>query len=400
MTSRFLSSGFLSGLALIIAAPVVAAPGSVRDFQLRPTPAPTATPEVQGPVDTEGPVRRAPRVIPTDRPLPEPIQLPTQNPSESTATPVVQPTPSESATPRAQPQRQAPAAAVERIPATPPPVSPPQQADESAQDVDGTADIPAPVTTPVPSTDLSGLPAADETSGSDIMSGISSQLWWLLALIAALVLVALVWWKRSRLVTAGAPEIEPPLQRTTPDEVPPAPLPEPAPLPRAATAAALGTAKVPVQVKAEAHSLSRSVMNATLALKLDIRNLGTRTMRDIIVKADMVTAHGKAPMDQQLATAATDLSALSTIAELAARDTQTLTSELRLPVSAIKLIPQGRAFVYVPLLRIRIEAEGKAPVTRTFVIGNLPPQGQSKLQPFRLDEMAQTYRNIGLRALD
>lgn len=141
-------------------------------------------------------------------------------------------------------------------------------------------------------------------------------------------------------------------------------------------------------------------MNATLAFKLDIRNLGTRTMRDIIVKADMVTAHGKAPMDQQLATANTDLPALSTIAELAARDTQTLTSELRLPVSAIKLIPQGRAFVYVPLLRIRIEAEGKAPVTRTFVIGNLPPQGQSKLQPFRLDEMAQSYRNIGLRALD
>ena len=59
----------------------------------------------------------------------------------------------------------------------------------------------------------------------------------------------------------------------------------------------------------------------------------------------------------------------------------------------------GKAVVYVPLLRVRAEAQDLIPVARTFVVG-LPGGMNQRLQPFRLDEMPQTYRGLSQHALD
>ncbi len=146
--------------------------------------------------------------------------------------------------------------------------------------------------------------------------------------------------------------------------------------------------------------LSRSLMFATLGYSLDLRNLGTRPLRDLTVKADLVTAHGNAPLDEQLADRSTDLLPVTTVELIAAQETYRLDSEYRLPIGQIRTMAQGNAQLYVPLLRISIAMEGKAPLVRSFVVGILPPSGWGKLQPFRRDEMAQNYRDIGLRPLD
>ncbi len=142
------------------------------------------------------------------------------------------------------------------------------------------------------------------------------------------------------------------------------------------------------------------MMNATLSYQIMLRNMGTKTLTEIRVSADMVTAHGQAPVADQMASKESQLPQVAIVAEIAPRETQPLTGDIRLPVGQIRTIRQGKAHLYVPLLRVRIDGEGKDPIIRTFVVGTLPPAGQSKLLPFRLDELAQTYRNIGLRALD
>ncbi len=56
--------------------------------------------------------------------------------------------------------------------------------------------------------------------------------------------------------------------------------------------------------------------------------------------------------------------------------------------------------LYVPLLRVRAEADGMAPLARTFVVGMRAAMPGGRLQPFRLDDMPQTHVAIGQRALD
>ena len=141
-------------------------------------------------------------------------------------------------------------------------------------------------------------------------------------------------------------------------------------------------------------------MFATLNYALDLRNLGTQPLRDLTLRADLVTAHGQAPLEEQLADRDADMAPVTGIPMIAAQETYRFDGEYRLPTSEIRIIAQGKAQLYVPLLRIRIDMDGKAPLVRSFVVGLRPASGHGKLQPFRRDEMAQTYRNIGLRSLD
>ena len=77
-----------------------------------------------------------------------------------------------------------------------------------------------------------------------------------------------------------------------------------------------------------------------------------------------------------------------------------MSGELRLPVNQIRPIPHGKAVVYVPLLRVRAEAREIAATARTFVIGMRSSAASERLQPFRLDEIPQTYNAVTQRALD
>ncbi len=140
------------------------------------------------------------------------------------------------------------------------------------------------------------------------------------------------------------------------------------------------------------------MMNATLSIAIKVQNGTGRDVQNLQIFGDLVTAHGKVPISEQLADAATDLAPLNAIAALAAGETGEVTANINLPIRQIRPITQGRATLYVPLLRLRVTTDGHDPVTQTFVIGMKPP-GSDKVQPFRLDEMPQTYSQIGSRAL-
>ncbi|MGB7373669.1 hypothetical protein [Pontixanthobacter sp.] len=157
---------------------------------------------------------------------------------------------------------------------------------------------------------------------------------------------------------------------------------------------------LPVQISAEATALSRSMMNAALTYRFTLRNLGAASLTDVAIRADITTAHAKSPVTDQVAQDDTELPFTSLMPRIEAGASQDLNGELRMPVSAIRLITQGNAKLYVPLVRLRVEAAGFAPLVHTFVVGIRPASKGGKLLPFRLDEMAQTYRDIGFRALN
>lgn len=404
----------LIAVMLTFPAAGVATPGSVRDFQLppAPTPTPSSAPEVQGPVDSDAPISTRPRDIAapaaTATRTPAPAQTATVQPiPQSTSSPVVQPIPD-----RREPQpRTAP---------TRPPSSPtqpqPAQADSTSDIAEVTAadtangaelDNPAaalPSQSDVPKvvTNAETTPETSPETSTASSIVLPRYFWWILALVLVMGLSAalLVWWLRREPGTANVPTIDPPLGKTQPAQDA---INESEADGSGADAAATPTeAKLPdlpIQITAEASALSRSMMNAALTYRFTLLNLGKTALEDVSIKADITTAHGKAPVTDQVAQDDTELPFTSLMPLIKSGASQELKGELRMPVSAIRQIPQGNARLYVPLVRLRVEAEGFAPLIHTFVVGIRPEKKGGKLLPFRLDEMAQTYRTIGFRAV-
>ena len=391
-------------IAIALAAPLVATPGSVRDFQLQPAPTPTATPQVQGPVDVEGtPV--APRVIP--RPAPSPAPSPSESVSPAPAqTSPVRTAPADTPRTATSPSRRAPAerptprvqptASTGQQPALQPEPTPSADTSDTAQPSFTPGQLPSAA---LP--DAAGLPAPDPDTASDESGG--GWLGWIVLIfgLTLLGLGGLFFWRRRQTSADAVPQIERPTVKQTPEPSGSVSLASAAAdvQPAAVAPAEFSSAKSKFQAKVEAQSLSRSVMNATLVYRLELQNLGSAKIEDISVYADVVSAHGKSPIGEQLADENSKLAFAAFVADVKSRDAHEVKGEFRLPLGQIKTIAQGSAKLFVPLLRIRIESEHVDTIIHTFVIGMKPEGGKGKLLPFRLDEMAQTYRNIGLRQI-
>jgi hypothetical protein len=365
---RTLAHSSLIALALA-GAPLAAQDAPPGGFRL-PTPTPTPT-DIQGPVDPDAPILTRPRdTAPTPTPTPRPAPTPTPTPRPApTPTPRAVVPPSNSSLPP-------------RF--TPPAVPTPQ---ESAAVADSGSAFPdsgvtaVPVAPPAPETTASAVPAAPAQDEE----GLPTWLFVLGGLLAAAGAGAAAFaWRRKREADAPPPEIAPP--RAAP----------------AATAAAppLSSAGPKLSIEARAVRLSRSMMYATLSYEVHVTNRGSQPLEDVRLGADLVTAHARIPTDQQLADPLVPLAPVRSFERLDPGQSMQVEGELRLPVSQIRPIPHGKAVVYVPLLRVRAEAEGMSPVARTFVVGMRPTGMSERLQPFRLDEMPQTYSPLSQLALD
>lgn len=357
---------FLLALALALPAPVLAQ--SVQDFQLPPAPTPTSNPQVEGPVDTEsGPVPVRPRAIPTARPTQRPaITLPAPAP---TATPTAVRSPATQTTGRRASPAQPRAAATTEAP----PIAPRE-----------TAPIEPPAATGVPTSaaplPLPSLSPGAPSDSSPALEEAPAGYWPWLAGLAALLLGAIgLWAWRRRRDSLPPPAIEPPLARSAP----------------AAASAAPGQ---PLTLRAEAVKLTRSFAFATLDYRLTLTNRTGQAISGLAIAGDLVSAHGGAPMEEQVALATTDLPARHAIARLAPGQSQQLTGQVQLPIGTAQVIRQGRLPLLVPLLRVRVDGAGAEPLVRTFVIGQGVPDG-GRLQPFRLDEGPRSYQPIAQREL-
>ena len=428
--TRYLSSVALPLFVLAAASqPGVVQAQSVQDFQLppNPTPSPSPSPTVQGPVDSEsGPVTpRAtvqpiptptpsarPSATPTPRPAPAPTRTPTARPSPTLRlpAPTPAPTPTPSRIPRPQPS------VVESPAPVPPPAPTPIPSPETSPEI-GETDSSTPVPfEPGPVVTNAPEPAPVEEPAND-----SEYLWWTAAL-AALVAggAALIW--RRRQANAPVPTIEPPRVRREPAQ-PAAPQPEPvapaapapAPTPAPAPAAAIPPAEAPpvpipamteasngtpISVRFEPLRLSRSVMAATLYYRATILNRGAAALNEVVLEADLGSASGGRPVDEQVLDENTPLTPRHVFGRLATGQSARFEGSVQIPLAQADVIRQGNTALLVPLMRLRATAKDAVPFARTFAVGQLAQSGSSRLQPFRLDEGLRSWEPLAQRVLD
>lgn len=137
-------------------------------------------------------------------------------------------------------------------------------------------------------------------------------------------------------------------------------------------------------------------MNATLAYKLEITNIGASALTSLVVGADMISAHASLTREQQLSGPARGSGKPQRIERLEPGESQVVSGEFRLPFGQIVPIRQGNAALLLPLARIRLEADGTIPLVRTFAVGQ--PGAGNALQPFRLDLGPRVYPTLAQQA--
>jgi hypothetical protein len=373
-TTSLLALTFAAGS---VAVPATVAAQSVQDFQLPPNPSPTPTPTVQGPVDVENGVPAVPRPIVTPVPTPAARPTPTATPS-----PVRSPVPSPAPTPRPRATPTATLPSNREAPAAPPSLptpgagatASPEPAPTGSQIVPGEAATPSFNIPPAPT-----VPAPETASENASTEGEGTPAsWWLLGLAAlAALAAAAVWWRRR----SPAPlRIEPPVVRK--DGGP-----------------ALAAPRAALTLRPEAIRLSRSVMAATLTYRLTVLNRGTEALTDVVIEADLGSASGDRPVEEQVAMATTAREPRHTMPRLAPGQSARFEGKLQLQLSEAGILRQGNTPLLVPLLRLRTTAQGIEPQAQTLAIGQQGTGGSTRLQPFRLDEGPRGYEPLAQRML-
>lgn len=361
-------------------APMAGAHAAVSDFRLPTEPSPQQPPpDRQGPVAPDVPASRGPAPTPT----PAPSAAPTPAPA---VTPPVLVSPVSPGAPR--PSAPAPTRTATPAAATPPATS------------EATPIEPADAPTPAPPVSASTSTPRTTTGTSPGATGDAATAWWpwLLGGLAGLAALALAgWaWQRRTVRPAVAAQIERP--RITP-AVAPAAEPTPAPAPRSPglplPQPGFGE---PLQVSLEPLRLSLTLMNATLAYRLQVANIGPTALTGLTIGADMISAHASLSREEQLSgpSPAGGAGQPRPIERLEPGEVRLVEGEFRLPFQQIVPIRQGNAALLLPLARFRVEAEGAKPVVRTFLVGQ--PGASERLQPFRLDLGPRVYPTLAQHA--
>lgn len=378
MRIRISITGTLLALAAFAAAQGASA--AVTGFRLPPSPGSAQTgPEAQGPVAEDVPQSR-----PTPATPPPPAPTPTPTP-RATQAPVIVLPPSVLAAPEpaATPTRPAPA---RTQPATPqsPGAPPPAVTEEETTAQPAIAEPAAPA---APSIAPPPAPAVTPASG-----GVPGWTFGLAGLLVLLLAGAGLWWRANRpgFRQAAVPVIERP---SLPQEPLAAPEPEPSIPPPAS--AAPGEA---LRIVLEPHKFGLTLMNATLSYRLEVANQGAQAVRGLAIRADMIAAHASLDREAQLAGPPHELAPLHLIERLEPGETRLIEGEFRLPFPSIVPIRQGSAALLLPLARFRLEADGAAPLTRIFAVGQPGAQPDAALVPFRLDQGPRVYPQLAQRA--
>jgi len=351
---------FLAVTLALAAAPAAAA---LRDFRLPDASTQQPDPERVGPVAPDVPESRGVRQAPAP--------LPTRTAAPSSSLPAVEVP--ELSDPDPAPTR----AARVQVPATNATVTaaPTPTTDETQEPVPSDA-TPAGETTPalLPSIPPGAIAAPADQGGS---------LWpWAAAVLAALGAIGFAGWRLWRRRSSTAPAAMPSVER-----------PRVLPATPAAPAAA---APEPLQVTLEPLRLSLTLMNATLAYRLEIANRGAASIVDLSIGADMISAHASMTREQQLSGPGAEAAMMQRIERIEPGQSRIVEGEFRVPFTQIVPIRQGSAALLLPLARFRLAAEGAAPVVRTFVVGQ--PGAGAALQPFRLDLGPRVYPKLAQRA--
>jgi hypothetical protein len=158
--------------------------------------------------------------------------------------------------------------------------------------------------------------------------------------------------------------------------------------------------EAPLLIRPYVVSLTRSLRMVTVKYRLSVSNRSDRAMRDIAIAADLVSARRDAPAASQVASAETGLPASAAIERIGPHQTRSVEASLQMPLADVSVIQQGQLVMFVPLLRMRIESEGRAPLTRTFILGIDGGAIGGRLHPLPLSGPPGGYEGVRARALD
>lgn len=354
------------------------AQNSARDFTL-PSPTPTATPNVQGPVDDSGIVPVGPRVIPTERPSPRPIPSPATSPAPPpTATPTAmtteratQPRPGASSPPRPTVAPASEASAPSPAPDTAGPTT------ETVPQLDPGLEVPPSLATPLPQ--ITTQPVEESWKIEGLIPAWLRPYWiWTLSALGLLMATGAIWKVlRQRSARAGPPAIEPPLvtERTA----------------AASTSADRGS--IAFDTRIEVESFSRSFRMVTVKYRIEIANRSERAMRDLSFGADLVSAARGAGARDQLANTSLALPAAGAIDRIGPHQSRSVAGVVQMPVEAIEVFAQGQIPMFVPLLRLRIDGPQIGTQAHTYALG-LGGISDSRVNPLPLNNPLGSYQGV------
>ena len=209
-------------------------------------------------------------------------------------------------------------------------------------------------------------------------------------------MAGLVFWRRRRVESPLAvPEIERPLVPRRDLGPKPKPRGDQIPLPLAPRVAPPAE-DVAISLALEARQLSLTLTSASLAYRVTLTNHGQQRLAGISIAGDLVSAHSSVPKEEQMASPASALEPRHEIAGLAPGETAQVTGEFRLPFALMRPIRKGKAVLFVPLARLRVEAaDGRnGAVFLTALVGQRSREPGAGLQPFRLDHGPRIYREV------
>ena len=303
------STFFALAAALSLAAP---AAGAVSDFRLPPSPTETQPPpDRQGPVAPDVPESRrpAPTPTPTATVVAPPVVAPTVTPP-----PVVVPPATTTGGPERQAQSrervvEAPAATV----AEPASLEPADGEALELPSASASPTFPSPASRPL-------AESAGDARGPGLLWGLIA-----LAGLAAAVLLGVVYFRRTR-SRAGAPAV-PQIER-----------PRLAPAPSATPATGGAEPGEPLRVALEPLRMSLTLLNATLAYRLEITNRGASPLTGLSIGADMISAHASISREEQLAGPGAGAAPLQRIERLAPGESRVVSGEFRVPFSDRKSV--------------------------------------------------------------
>ena len=397
----------IAATALAAVAPAHAqTTGGLEDFRLRPS-----APDIQGPVTPDNPIVERPAPRAQTAPPPK-IEVPAPKPAEpATSTPKPAPTAAKPDSSRSETQPTASAsqpAPAQSVPAPSTaatgdaamPTAPAATESPSAMHTVPTmAELPAAVDTPAPATTA---PAPSAATAAD--SGAS---WWrylvVLLLLIPMGIACFLFLRQNRGRTERVlvMPIERPKPRAVPSQDEPAAPEAPAPMLTVEEPEEEEAPLGPLRHALETTSLSVSLVNATLAYQLTLTNTSSQMIRNVTIYGDLVSAHSSLSMEEQLAGPGGMATPLHQIPALLPGQSTFLNGQLRLPISAIRPLRRDQAVLFVPLARMRIEAEGlEGALVQTCVVGQKPAGPGAGLRPFRLDTGPRIYAEIGQRTLD
>jgi hypothetical protein len=243
-------------------------------------------------------------------------------------------------------------------------------------------------------------PAPTSATGSGTGRGISAAAV-VLAGFGLLLLAAMGLWLWKRRDRSPRKLVVPQVERPRPP-APPVPAAAPVPPPVApappSPAPAPASADNGLAVDLIARSLSMTLVNAALGWRLALHNQGTTPLDGVEVTLDMISAHKDLAEAERMAGPAAQADR-HTVGSIAAGEARVVQGDVRLPFPRIVPMWQGDLALLMPLVRLRVTAEGMAPIERVVLVGQPSPRTPDTLQPFRLDLGPRTYPEIGSRVI-